>query len=210
VEASPTRLPTRPPTSCVTSPTRPPTRRAAADLLRELADPTADLLRRLADPRRHVGRHARELLGDLSGRIAERGRRAGQLRRCLPRPPPDRGPALRVGRGDEQAAQQSEVLQEVDLLLRTDLGVVLLPEPVPRERGGDERRGERRGGEPGELAERQHRARDDLHTCVDLDEHLVVGALVEIERSDLDGLVHRGADRLEYRLRGPRMGLRRA
>ena len=46
--------------------------------------------------------------------------------------------------------------------------------------------------------------------CVDLDQHLVVGALVEIERSDLDGLVHRGADRLEYRLRGPRMGLRRA
>ncbi len=115
---------------------------------------------------------------------------------------------MRVGRRDEQAAEQADVLEEVDLLLGPDLRVVLLPEAVPGKRGGHERRRERGGGKAGELAERQHRPGDDLDTGIDLDQRLVVRT--PVQRSDLRRLVHRGLDRLEHRLRDPRVGLGRA
>ena len=86
-----------------------------------------------------------------------------------PGPPGDARLAVGVAGGDDEAAHEGDVLEEVQLLLGA-LGLVLdLPEPMPGERGRDQRRGEHCGREPGGAAGGQRQAGTDLDCGIDLD-----------------------------------------
>ena len=170
-------------------------------------------------------------LGDLAAHLVDGlrhrgglGRRGGrgQLGGLAPAPG-ERRLALGVRCRDEQTAQQAHVLEEVDLLHLLGLGVGLLPEAVPGQRRRDQGRGERRRGQPGELAQGQHRAGDDLDPAVDLDEGLVVqpvgggprnvdgrgiGRLVDRRGRSVGRLLEHGRDGVEDGLRRLDVALR--
>src|SRR5437588_4471425 len=80
---------------------------------------------------------------------------ARPLRRPLgrpPRPPPQRWRPFGVRRGDDQAAEDGEVLEEMSPLHGLRLRRLLLPEAVTGGRRRHERSGEHGGREAGELA----------------------------------------------------------
>src|SRR2546421_3509134 len=87
---------------------------------------------------------------------------------------PQARPALGVDGGQEQPADQGEVLHEEDLMPRALLLVVLLPEPVPGQRGRDERGGQGRGRRPAQAGQ-QEQAPDEVYRTVELDEAARVG-----------------------------------
>jgi hypothetical protein len=73
----------------------------------------------------------------------------------------DAGLALGVDGGEQQAAEQTEVLQEVGLVLRA-LRLRIGPERMPGEGGRHQAGGEREGGRPGEAAAGQQQSGDDV------------------------------------------------
>src|SRR4028119_1382586 len=73
-------------------------------------------------------------------------------RRSAPRAAP--GGALVCCAGDEQPAEQAGFLQQVRQLPEALLGVLVLPEAVPGQRGRDDAAGEGQGGEAGGRAAR--------------------------------------------------------
>src|SRR5215470_74109 len=87
--------------------------------------------------------------------------------------PGERGAPGSVARGDQQAAEDGEVLEEVDALLCALLLVLDLPEPVAGGRGGHQRDRDRRGRQPREDAQRQQRAGRELDGTVEA--HRVLG-----------------------------------
>src|SRR6266568_2500589 len=74
-----------------------------------------------------------------------------------------------ISRGEQQPAEQAEVLEELDLLLLALARVLDLPEPVPAHGGRDDRADQRERGEPVQ-ARGQEQAADQLDGAVELDE----------------------------------------
>ena len=87
----------------------------------------------------------------------------------VPAAPGHRGVPGRVARGDQQATEHGDVLQEVNALLRALLLVIGLPEPVPGVRGRQQARRDGQRRHPREAAQGQHRAGHQLDRAVDPD-----------------------------------------
>src|SRR5205814_10378672 len=93
--------------------------------------------------------------------------------------PGEAGPALGVQRGEDQAAEQAEVLEEVGLLLLAHGAVLDFPEPVAADRGRDDRpdQDQRRGPvQPGG----QQQAGGDLYRAVELDQGTRIGRYLPV------------------------------
>ena len=107
------------------------------------------------------GRRGRSSFGDLAG-----GAAAARAERRLP---------LGVHRGQDQAAEDAEVLEEL-LLLGGLLGRVgLLPERVTRDGGRHQGPGQGQGRQPRELVDGQQHPGPDLDAGVDLDQLVGLG-----------------------------------
>ena len=163
---------------------------ALRGVLGQRPEPARGVLRGEAEPAGDVGRRVRQRRG-LGG---DGGR--GQPGRATPAPPQGRA-AFGVRGGDHQTTEQAEVLEEVDLLLSPPLLVLLLPEAVAGQRGRHQRGGQRGRGQPGGLVQRQQRPGHDLHRGIDLDQHLVVGTVVDGRH--LDHLVDHRRGGVEHR-----------
>src|SRR6478736_56534 len=79
------------------------------------------------------------------------------------RPPRDAGLTLGVAAGDDEPADQRDVLEEVQPLLGALGRVVDLPEPVAGQGGRHQRRCEHARRDPGRAPGGEHQARADLH-----------------------------------------------
>ena len=151
------------------------------------------------DTRAAAPGRAAEALAEAGG-AAVRSDSFAEARRAarLPRHASD-GLALGVGGGDEQAAEQADVLEEVDLLRLALASSVSSQNRWPASVVGISEAARAVEARRGNLPSASIEPGDDLHPGVDLHEHLVVGPL--LDRRHLDGLVHRRGHGVEHGLR---------